>query len=94
MALLLQWYASMMYWFPLREQLVNCSMSSVQSLLMGLICTCSSFEAERVVGCIMVVLVLVERSPLHVWVRWPLIVSVLAGQYLDTLAYVRPGQVE
>ncbi len=86
-----QWYASIMYWLPLRDHIGKQPMLSVKSLLMGSVQIYISLDggagkpgggltgAGGTFG-------LVDRMPCRTCDRWSLMISSLEGQYLEALA--------
>ena len=90
-----QWYAIMIYWFPLRAWMGNRPVSSVYNLLMGVTCMNSSFERIQGIGSSGELVVggfgLVYLTPWRSWTICPMIVETVDGQYLVALASVSPG---
>ena len=92
----------MIYWFPLCALIGNLPVSSVYSLMICIVCMCSSLELVDGRGTsygdvsgigLRGIFRLVERTPCLDWNMCPFIVSSSDGQYAVVLARVSPGQV-
>ena len=93
-----QWYAIMMYWFPLQAWIGKRPVSSVYNLLMGVTCINSSLERIQGIGSSGKLVVgglgLVDLTPWRFWTRCSIIVASTDRQYLVAMASVSPGHDE